>query len=125
MEPLSEARIFEAAVELMLRVDRSITIHFITGSIALQFPTTRKLADYLKVPHYYILPYFAMMEKDGLITRVERVGISTTLKGTRKLIEHVALRYKDEIEDLLGSPLFNDLQQRLELAESAHEPVPE
>ena len=125
MEPLSEARIFEAAVELMLRIDRSITIRFITGSIAIQFPTTRKLADYLQVPHYYVLPYFAMMEKDGLITRVERVGISTTLKGTRKIIEHVALRYKEEIEDLLGRELFQDLQQRLELAESAHEPVPE
>ncbi|MGC9445228.1 MAG: hypothetical protein ACP5E9_09935 [Candidatus Methanospirareceae archaeon] len=125
MEPLSEARIFEAAVELMLRVDRCITIQFIAGSIAIQFPTTRKLADYLQVPHYYILPYFAMMEKDGLITRVERVGISTTLKGTRKLIEHVAIRYKDEIEELLGRELFNDLQQRLEMAESAHEPVPE
>jgi DNA-binding transcriptional regulator YhcF (GntR family) len=118
MEPLSEAVIFEAAVKLMLRVDRCITIQFIAGSIAIQFPTTRKLADYLKVPHYYILPYFAMMEKDGLITRVERVGISTTRKGTQKLIEHVAIRYKDEIEELLGRELFRDLQQRIELASS-------
>ena len=125
MEPLSEAEIFEVAVKLMLRVDRCITIQFIAGSIAIQFPTTRKLADYLKMPHYYILPYFAMMERDGLITRVERVGISTTLKGTRKLIEHVATRYKEEIEELLGSALFNDLQQRIELASSEHEPVPE
>ena len=124
MEPLSEARIFEAAVELMLRVDRCITIHFIADSIAIQFPTTRKLADYLKVPHYYILPYFAMMERDGLITRVERVGISTTLKGTRKLIEHVAKRYKEEIEELLGRELFNGLQRRIEKVE-AHKPVAE
>ncbi|MBN1455978.1 MAG: hypothetical protein JW945_06990 [Methanomicrobia archaeon] len=118
MEPLSEAVVFEAAVQLMLRVDRCITIQFIAGSIAIQFPTTRKLADYLKVPHYYILPYFAMMEKDGLITRVERVGISTTLKGARKLIEHMETRYKDELEELLGRELFRDLQKRLEMVDS-------
>ncbi len=125
MEPLSEAGIFEAAVKLMLRVDRCITIQFIAGSIAIQFPTTRKLADYLKVPHYYILPFFAMMERDGLITRVERVGISTTLKGTRKLIEHMATRYKEELEELLGRELFHDLWQRIELASSEPKPLTE
>jgi DNA-binding transcriptional regulator YhcF (GntR family) len=125
MEPLSEAVVFEAAIKLMLRVDRCITIQFIAGSIAIQFPTTRKLADYLKVPHYYILPYFAMMEKDGLITRVERVGISTTRKGTQKLIEHMATRYKEEIEELLGRELFVELQRRIELASSAHKPLTE
>ena len=125
MEPLSEAGIFDTAVEFMLRVDRGITIRFIAGSIAIQFPTTRKLADYLKVPHYYILPYFAMMEKDGLITRVERVGISTTLQGTRKVIEQMATRYREEIEELLGPELFTDLQKRIELVDSEHKPSPE
>jgi DNA-binding transcriptional regulator YhcF (GntR family) len=125
MEPLSEAEIFEAAVKLMLRVDRRITIQFIANSIAIQFPTTRKLADYLKVPHYYILPFFAMMERDGLITRVERVGISTTLSGTRKLIEHMATGYKEELEELLGRELFHDLWQRIELASSEPKPLTE
>jgi DNA-binding transcriptional regulator YhcF (GntR family) len=119
MEPLGEAEIFEAAVQLMLRVDRCITIHFFADSIAIQFPTTRKLADYLKVPHYYILPFFAMMEKDGLITRVERVGISTTQKGTRKLIEQMATKYKEQTEELLGRALFSELQKRIAVADSA------
>ena len=113
MESLSEADIFEAAVKILLSVDRCITVHFIDGIIAIQFPTTRKLADYLKVPHYYILPYFAMMEKDGLITRVERVGISTTLKGTRKLIEYMASTYREQTEELLGRELFVELQKRI------------
>lgn len=114
MESLSEAEIFEAAVKILLSVDRCITIHFIEGSIAIQFPTTRKLADYLEVPHYYILPYFAMMEKEGLITRVERVGISTTSKGTRKLIEQMASTYKEQTEALLGRELFIELQKKIE-----------
>ena len=114
MEALSEANIFEAAVKILLTVDRCITIHFIEGAIAIQFPTTRKLADYLNVPHYYILPHFAMMEKEGLITRVERVGISTTPKGTRKLIEHMASTYKVQTEELLGRELFSELQKKIE-----------
>jgi DNA-binding transcriptional regulator YhcF (GntR family) len=118
MEALSEADIFEAAVKILLSVDRCITIHFIEGSIAIQFPTTRKLADYLNVPHYYILPYFALMEKEGLITRVERVGISTTPKGTRKLIEQMASTDKGETEALLGRELFIELQKRIEQVDS-------
>lgn len=114
MESLSEADILDAAVKILLSLDRCITIHFIDGSIAIQFPTTRKLADYLNVPHYYILPYFAMMEKEGLITRVERVGISTTLKGTRKLIEHMASTYREQTEELLGRELFCELQKKIE-----------
>ncbi|MDD2666296.1 MAG: hypothetical protein PHD13_02525 [Methanocellales archaeon] len=118
MEPFSQADIFEAAVKIMLSVDKCITIHFTDGSIAIRFPTTRKLAEYLEVPHYYILPYFAMMEKDGLITRVERVGISTTLKGTLKLIKKMATEYREQTEELLGSELFTELQKRIELVDS-------
>jgi len=118
MVSLSKAGIIEAAVQIMLRVDRCVTIHIIERSIAIQFPTTRKLADYLNVPHYYILPYFAMMEQDGLITRVERVGISTTPKGTRKLVEQMATTYKEQTEELLGHELFMALQKRIELEDS-------
>jgi DNA-binding transcriptional regulator YhcF (GntR family) len=118
MESLSEADIIEAAVQIMLRVDRCITIHFINRSIAIQFPTTRKLAEYLNVPHYYILPFFAMMEKDGLITRVERVGISTTQKGTCKLIEQMATTHREQTEELLGRELFIEIQKRIELVDS-------
>ena len=114
MESFSIEDIFEAAVKIMLNADKCITIHFIDGSIAIKFPTTRKLAEYLKVPHYYVLPYFAMMEKDGLITRVERVGISTTLKGTIKLIKKMATNYREPTEELLGRELFIELQKRIE-----------
>lgn len=118
MVSLSEADILEAAVQIMLRVDRCITIHVIEHSIAIQFPTTRKLADYLNVPHYYILPYFAMMEKDDLITRVERVGISTTQKGTCKLIDKMATTYREQTEELLGRELFSALQKSIEMVDS-------
>ncbi len=118
MVSLSEAEIIEAAVQIMLSVDRCITIHVIEHSIAIHFPTTRKLADYLNVPHYYILPYFAMMEQDGLITRVERVGISTTQKGTRKLIEQMVTKYKEQTEELLGHELFIALQKKIESVDS-------
>ena len=115
MEALSEADIFEAAVKILLSVDRCITVHFIAGAIAIQFPTTRKLADFLNIPHYYILPHFAIMEKEGLISRVERVGISTTPKGTRKLIELMAsTMYREQTEELLGRELFSELQKRIE-----------
>jgi DNA-binding transcriptional regulator YhcF (GntR family) len=125
MESLSEADIIDAAVKILLTVDRCITIHFIESALAIQFPTTRKLAEYLNVPHYYILPYFAMMEKDGLITRVERVGISTTQKGTRKLIEQMATTHREQTEELLGRELFSDLQKRVELIDSEHLPFSE
>ena len=65
------------------------------------------------MPHYYVLPYFATMEKEEMITRVERIGISTTNQGSKKLIALIAARYKKEAESIIGSALFNELQQRL------------
>jgi hypothetical protein len=67
----------------------------------------------LQIPHYYVLPYFATMEKDGVITRMERVGISTTKQGTRKLIELMASKYEKETEAILGKPLFDELKSRV------------
>ncbi len=113
MTVLTDDGIFEAAIQIMLFKDRSITIHFSKDSIRIRFPTTRKLADHLQTPHYYVLPYFAMMEKDGLIKRVERVGISTTMQGSRKLIELMVNHYKKETEAIIGTTLFNEIQKRV------------
>ena len=75
--------------------------------------TRGKLAEYLQIPHYYVLPYFAMMEKDGMITRVERVGISTTEKGAKKLFKLMATRFLKESKAILGAALFEELQRRV------------
>lgn len=53
------------------------------GTFGLKFPTTRKLAEFLEVPHYYILLYLGMMEKEEIVTRAERVGVPTTIKGSK------------------------------------------
>lgn len=114
MTTLTEDGIFEAAIKIMLFEDHSITIHFSKSTVRVRFPTTRKLADHLKTPHYYVLPYFAMMEKDGLIKRVERVGISTTQAGSRKLIELMATtKYKEKTEAVIGTTLFEEIQKRV------------
>ena len=112
MTALTYDEIFEAAAQIMLFIDRLITIHFTLNAVRIRFPTTRKLAEHLQMPHYYILPYFATMEKEDMITRVERVGISTTRQGSRKLIKLMAAKYKEQIEAILGASLFNEIQQR-------------
>ena len=113
MTALTEDDILEAAIKIMLLEDHSVTIHFSKNSVRIRFPTTRKLADHLQTPHYYVLPYFAMMEKDGLITRVERVGISTTQTGSRKLIELMATKYEEKIKAVMGTALFEEIQKRV------------
>jgi len=57
----------------------------------------------LDVPHYYVLPYFAMMEHEELVTRAERVvGILTTAKGSRKMIELMHGKILKESSEILG-----------------------
>jgi hypothetical protein len=115
LSSLTYEEIFEAAARIIIFVDRRITVGFAGNTISVRFPTTRKLAEHLQIPHYYVLPYFAAMEKEEMITRVERIGISTTNKGSKKLIALIAARYKKEAENIMGSALFNELQQRLML----------
>ncbi len=112
MTALNHDEIFEAAAKIMLRIDKSITMHFTANVVRIQLPTTRKLAEYLQIPHYYVLPYFATMEKEDIITRVERVGISTTKKGSKQLIEIMAKEYKEETEYILGKTLFIEIQKQ-------------
>jgi Mn-dependent DtxR family transcriptional regulator len=112
MAVLSVDVLFDAAVRIQL-VERSISITFAQDEIRIKFPTTRRLAEFLEVPHYYVLPYFAMMEQEELVTRAERVGILTTAKGSRKMIDLMKEKYLKESEDILGIPVFLEIIKKL------------
>ena len=60
---LSVDVLFDAAIRIQL-AERSISITFVQDDFRIKFPTTRRLAEFLEVPHYYVLPYFAMMEQE-------------------------------------------------------------
>jgi DNA-binding transcriptional regulator YhcF (GntR family) len=112
MTILSVDVLFDAAVRIQL-AERSISITFVHDTILIKFPTTRRLAEFLEVPHYYVLPYFAMMEQEVLVTRAERVGILTTARGSRKMIELMREKYLQETEDILGVPVFREILKKL------------
>jgi DNA-binding transcriptional regulator YhcF (GntR family) len=111
MAALSIDILFDAAVRIQL-LERAISVTFNGTTIRMKFPTTRRLADFLNVPHYYVLPYFAMMEEEELVTRAERVGIMTTAKGSRKMITLMQERYPKECSEILGPEIFFDLLKR-------------
>jgi len=108
MPALSVDLLFDAAVRILLQ-ERSLTITFTKDLVRLKFPTTRRLAEFLNVPHYYVLPYFAMMEEEDLVTRAERVGIMTTAKGSRKMINLMQTKYPDLTRGILGEAIFDEL----------------
>jgi DNA-binding transcriptional regulator YhcF (GntR family) len=108
MAALSVDNLFDAAVRIQL-LERSITITFTDNTIRIKFPTTRRLAEFLDVQHYYVLPYFAMMEQEELVTRAERVGIITTAKGSRKMVGLMQEKYRNECSDILGQAVFEEL----------------
>ena len=108
MAALSVDVLFDAAIRIQL-AERAISITFTQDSIRIKFPTTRRLAEFLEVPHYYVLPYFAMMEQEELVTRAERVGILTTSKGSQKMINLMRTKYLRESEAILGIPVFQDI----------------
>ncbi|OPY39995.1 MAG: hypothetical protein A4E42_02327 [Methanoregulaceae archaeon PtaU1.Bin222] len=112
MAALSVDGIFEAAVKILLEEEKVINLVFSPGNLMIRFPTTRRLAEYLKVPHYYVLPYFAMMEEMQLVTRAERVGILTTPSGTKKLVEIITGGYRDTALLLLGENVLSHLESR-------------
>jgi DNA-binding transcriptional regulator YhcF (GntR family) len=111
MAALSVDILFDSAVRIQL-LERSITIAFADNTIRMKFPTTRRLAEFLDVPHYYVLPYFAMMEQEELVTRAERVGILTTAKGSKKMIELMREKYRKETGEILGKAIFEELLKR-------------
>ncbi|MCX6699378.1 MAG: hypothetical protein NTV68_05555 [Methanomicrobiales archaeon] len=75
----------------------------------MKFPTTRRLAEFLEVPHYFVLRYFAEMEQEELVTRTERVGFLTTMKGTKILLGLMQTHYRPESEKIIGPELFHDI----------------
>ncbi len=113
MAALSVEILFDAAIRIQL-AERSISITFSQDTVRIKFPTTRRLAEFLDVPHYYILPYFAMMEEEELVTRAERVGIMTTVKGSRKMIDLMMVKYLQETEDIIGKPVFQEILKRFQ-----------
>ncbi len=112
MAVLSVDVLFDTAIRIML-AERSISITFAHDSILIKFPTTRRLAEFLEVPHYYVLPYFAMMEQEELVTRAERVGILTTVKGSRKIIDSMREKYHRETEEILGASVFQEIIKKI------------
>jgi DNA-binding transcriptional regulator YhcF (GntR family) len=112
MADLSVDDLFDAAVRIQL-LERSITVSFASDySIRIKFPITRRLAEFLSIPHYLVLRDFAMMEKEDLVTRAERVGIVTTKKGSRKMIELMREKYRQETEGILGALIFEELLKK-------------
>jgi DNA-binding transcriptional regulator YhcF (GntR family) len=104
--------ILEAAIRIILE-DGRISMTFSRREISISLPTTRRLADYLGIPHYYVLPRFAAMEKDGLIRRAERVGISTTQTGTEAFITLIEGHYPDAFRTILPEGLLEVIQSVL------------
>ncbi len=113
MAALSVDVLFDAAIRIQL-AERSISITFEQDTIRIKFPTTRRLAEYLGVPHYYVLPYFALMEQEELVTRAERVGILTSAKGSRKMITLMGEEYFRETENILGVSIFQDILKKIQ-----------
>jgi len=114
MPTLSVDILFRAALELFFSEEHAITLTFTADGIRIRFPTTRRLAEYLKAPHYYILPYFAMMEEQELVTREERVGIHTTNEGSMKIIRIMKEEFADESIALLGPEIFEQICKRID-----------
>lgn len=113
MASLSIEGLFESAVKIFLFEDKALTLTFSTDGIHIRFPTTRRLAEYLEVPHYYILPYFGMMEEQELVTRAERVGILTTGKGTERLVRVMNDIHPEESAAVLGEKIFAEILNQL------------
>jgi DNA-binding transcriptional regulator YhcF (GntR family) len=111
MAILSVDVLFDAAIRIQL-AEKAISITFVQNAIRIKFPTTRRLAEFLEVPHYYVLPYFAMMEQEELVTRAERVGILTTAKGSRKMINMMRDKYLLKIENILGATVFQEILRK-------------
>jgi DNA-binding transcriptional regulator YhcF (GntR family) len=114
MPTLSVDAIFDAAIRIQLEEEKGLSLNFSEHQLSVKFPTTRRLAEFLNVPHYYVLPYFAMMEQDQLVTRAERVGIMTTMQGTKKIISMMNERYRPEAIALLGPEIFEYIVKRVQ-----------
>jgi DNA-binding transcriptional regulator YhcF (GntR family) len=112
MTGLSFDTLFDAVVRIQL-LERSITVSFAAGhSIRIKFPITRRIAEFLGIPHYLVLRNVALMEKEDLVTKAEREGIITTRKGSRKMMDLMQEKYRKESERILGEAVFEELYTR-------------
>ena len=114
MASLSVETLFHSAVSILLLEDQVVNVSFSEGIFRVKFPTTRKLAEMLQVPHYYILPYIAIMEEQDLVTRIERVGIYTTKAGSMMFIDLISTQCPEEGEKIFGKALFFALKKSIE-----------
>jgi len=114
MAEISVDTLFDAAVRIQL-LERSITVSFAPDqSIRIKFPITRRLAEFLGMPHYIVLRHFAAMENEGLVIKAEREGIITTRKGSRKMIDLMREKYRKESEGILGVEILEELLKKTE-----------
>ncbi len=113
MATLSIDLIFESVLRIHIFEEKAISVIFAESGIRIKLPTTRKLAEFLDVPHYYVLPSFAMMEKESLVTRAERVGIMTTPAGSERYLALLKERYPAEGRAILGQLIFSELTGRV------------
>ena len=113
MATLDIPALFHAAAEILVREDKRISIEYSAGEARIRFPTTRRLAQYLEVPHYYVLPVFSMMEENLLVRREERVGISTTGAGTLFFLDIIRESMYDEATALLGEGTIDALTAKI------------
>lgn len=89
MPPLSIGSVIDAILHIIFVEERSLGLVFTPDGVLLRLPTTRRTAERLGVPHYYVLPLIGALEAEGCLTRAERVGIRTTPAGTRRLFDRV------------------------------------
>lgn len=109
MALISSDQLFEAAARILLFDEECVTISFSSGNVAIRFPTTRKLAKKLEIPHYYVLPVFDQLEQEGLIIRIERVGITTTNTGSFRILNMMKLKYREIAQEVIGPAVFEEL----------------
>jgi hypothetical protein len=106
----------DATLDAMLAIvfveDRMLGLEFTEDTFLIRLPTTRRIAERLGVPHYYVLPLIGALEADGLLTRAERVGIRTTIAGTCRFFDRIHERYRADAEALLGLELYTLLLAR-------------
>ncbi len=105
--------VIDAILSLLVEDDRSLGLVFTPGGVLLRLPTTRRIAERLGMPHYYVLPLIGVLEAEGLLTRAERVGIQTTPAGTSRLFARIEERHHAGAEALLGPDLYSLLLARL------------
>ena len=101
--------IFESVVEILLFEEKNVSITFSPNQIQIKLPPSRQIAEKLKIPHEYILDFYFLMEEEGLITRMKRIGIFTTQKGTERISSIMKKQYPSESAAILGEIILQTL----------------